>query len=602
MAHKRKEGFRPISLLIKTVLVLAGVLAVMCVALAVMGASPWLYPTYKAGMEDALASVTGHDATINELAHVSFFPVVAVEVKGVTLSKGEKTVARAARAAVEIAFFDLLSGRQVLRRLALDGLTADAGVFTPRAVRVDSVALTQDSAVLPGGAEAGLLARGTYGPYPFTFATGMDVSGPEGAEVFAAPGTMPVHLSVGEALAVTATAENGSGLTTLHDVALSVDGREVLKSGKMALSIPAQGRVRLKGDVAFGQSALTPDVTLDTTGPRPAVRGSVKGPLLRLADAQALSDGGARIADMWGTAPAASQPAEEGSADPAGDFEALSQADADVALALDALDLGGAVLERVKADIALEAGVLKAPFAAALYGGALAGTLDLDAAAAPARAALTAEMKGLNYAQALGRSGDVEGKADTKVSVTAQGAGVGAMLRTLAGDVLAVAGPAKLGKARAGSPVFRFLDIAVPGLAIDRDLTLTCAVADLEVTGGVARARALFLDGPRLALVGSGTYDIAADRLDLKIVPRAKGTPLGRMAPSVDVRGSLAAPRFRPNAASAAVKLGGLAAGALGGPVTGAGALLLNEVAPALDAAQGAGGPAPNCAAYLERL
>jgi hypothetical protein len=36
--------------------------------------------------------------------------------------------------------------------------------------------------------------------------------------------------------------------------------------------------------------------------------------------------------------------------------------------------------------------------------------------------------------------------------------------------------------------------------------------------------------------------------------------------------------------------------------VTGAGALLLNEVAPALDAAQGAGGPAPNCAAYLERL
>lgn len=97
---------------------------------------------------------------------------------------------------------------------------------------------------------------------------------------------------------------------------------------------------------------------------------------------------------------------------------------------------------------------------------------------------------------------------------------------------------------------------------------LRCAVADFDVAGGVARARTLVIDTDVVLARGTGSINLGAETLDLRIDGDSKKPRLLRLWAPITVRGSLTAPRIGVDT-GALIAQGGLAAviGAVAAPV-----------------------------------
>lgn len=590
--------------LLKAGAILAGLVVFVVVALAVMGSSAWLYPTYKNGIAGAITQATGYETGIEELTHFALFPNIVVGVRGVTMAapgagEGADPVASVEGAELTVGLLDALTGNATPKALEVTGLRAQAGAFTPRPLRIDATLVADEAA--PG--QGALQVRGRYGTHPVSIDVGMAVTGPSTDPRFGPINPAPVHLVIGGAkgqgpaeVDLRTAVETGLGAKiTLRDVALKARGKTVGTSERCTLT-PGDRRLSTSGTFALGESVISRDITLDWGGDRPSVKGSVDSPRLRVADLQPLIALATRAGEIWngpGGAPAP-KPVEQGSADPdapVSDFAALKSVDADVKIAIDALDTGALQVENLRTHVKLNNGNLDAPFSASVTGGAIKGRAALVARESPARLALEAELTDWNYAAALNAQEHVNGgEAQARVSLTGAGDSVAAIKRALAGEIFVLAGPAELGKAIPGSWAAGFVRAALPSFNKKEELHLNCAVGDFAVDGGVASARTLFLDGAHVTLVGTGTYDIARDRLNLEVSPHAKDVTLGDLAPAVDITGPIARPSFRADMKGAALKLSSIAIGTMVNPAIGA--ALLADVGQLSD---------NRCEAYLNK-
>jgi uncharacterized protein involved in outer membrane biogenesis len=97
---------------------------------------------------------------------------------------------------------------------------------------------------------------------------------------------------------------------------------------------------------------------------------------------------------------------------------------------------------------------------------------------------------------------------------------------------------------------------------------IRCAVADFDVSGGIARARTFVIDTDVVLAKGSGSIDLGQETLNLKIDGDSKKPRLLRLWTPILVRGPLTAPRIGVDTASL-VGQGGLTAilGAVVAPV-----------------------------------
>ena len=110
-------------------------------------------------------------------------------------------------------------------------------------------------------------------------------------------------------------------------------------------------------------------------------------------------------------------------------------------------------------------------------------------------------------------------------------------------------------------------------LSGDRSPTpIRCAVADFNVSGGTATARTFVIDTGVVLAKGSGTIDLGAETMNLKIDGETKEARLIHLWSPITVRGSLTAPKVGVDAGSI-VAQGGLAA-ALGSLLSPIAALL----------------------------
>lgn len=601
MARSRKKGSLAWATVRVVLWTLLGLSVATIIGLGLIGGTSDMH---RGAAQDALAYVTGHDARIGELKRLTFFPTVAIEVADVTLTppgaaEGAAPVATLGRGAFAMGFFDLVFQRGRIQAFEVESLKLSPGLVTPRPVRVTR-------AVLVGPAEAGgpgaLDVRGFYGPHPFTLEIAARVAGDPGLEVFALPDPLPVVLGVYPAGATDTaapiarlSATLGQGLgdrMIVRDMVLKNAAGVIASSKKFDVAVNGQ-ELKTTGDLVVGESDIDRTITLDWSGARPSVTGKVTAGLLRVQDMQTLAALAGELATVWtGDAPMQAEPAPgSGAAVGGAAFAGLKAVDADVKIAIGTLEtLKGFALRDATARVEISAGRLEMPFAAKVSEGALEGLVDIDAVQVPAAAQISATLADWDYAQQL--AGDVVrgGVADMRLALSARGDDAAALRANLAGELVIVAGPAELGAPLPGSFAMGFVRAAVPRLGKAReDLRITCAVGDFAIDGGVATARALFLDGAHVTLKGKGSYDIGRDRLNLQIAPRSKNPELLDVAPAVNVTGPLAAPRFTPDAAGAAFKLGGIAVGTMVNPAIGA--ALLTDM--------GQGGADP-CAEYLE--
>ena len=101
---------------------------------------------------------------------------------------------------------------------------------------------------------------------------------------------------------------------------------------------------------------------------------------------------------------------------------------------------------------------------------------------------------------------------------------------------------------------------------------IRCAVASFDVSGGVATARTFVIDTSPVLAQGTGTIDLGAETMNLRIDGQTKEARLVRLWSPITVQGPLTGPKVGVDAGSVAAQ-GGLAA-ALGALVSPLAALL----------------------------
>jgi uncharacterized protein involved in outer membrane biogenesis len=269
--------------------------------------------------------------------------------------------------------------------------------------------------------------------------------------------------------------------------------------------------------------------------------------------------------------PSAASPAPK----PAGDrlfpdapipFGLLRQANADLALSVDDLRIGGSDYRSLDLHVVLQDGKLRlAPLSADLPEGHLDASLDVDATAPAPPVGVMLHAPGLEVAPLLAAAG-LPGYASGKLEIYADLHGTGDTPHALASSL-----DGSLGLAMQNGTIDTALLERVLGPVLQRanlpGLTLHGGTGDLhcfalrtDVQHGVAELRALELNSSLLRMDGSGSVNLGDETLAVRLRPQGRlgGTII--VVP-VQATGPIRSPSVKVNAFGAA----GANAGAAGG-------------------------------------
>ncbi|MFQ5995765.1 MAG: AsmA family protein [Acidiferrobacterales bacterium] len=186
------------------------------------------------------------------------------------------------------------------------------------------------------------------------------------------------------------------------------------------------------------------------------------------------------------------------------------------------------------------------PFEARLSGGEISTDLQLDASKETPTAAFLLQIKHLDYGtllKELGVERVLEARsADFDIRLVGEGATLHSLLGSANGRIVFVSGPADF----AGADPLRLASltgmIMTASTSSQDNTQLNCMVWPFEITGGVARSELILIDMPRYTIGGSGTIDLATDKLKMVFRPRPKSPRLMSLAIPVEVKGSMMKP------------------------------------------------------------
>ncbi len=227
--------------------------------------------------------------------------------------------------------------------------------------------------------------------------------------------------------------------------------------------------------------------------------------------------------------------------------EALRGPEADLALTIGQMQAGGIAWRNLRAAVRLEDGRLELRhFAAGIPGGAIAGTLALDAAAAPPSATLSLRSQGAGLRleqlrQARGEGVGLEGPAEIALELRGRGATTRELAASLHGEAgmamvegrLSRAGMLNIGPNLAG--------LLMPGGAPAEGVSLRCLALRLDARDGLAQSAALLVDSSVGRIEGNLAINLREETLAARLLPDIRVLGVNTRAP-VGVGGTLAAP------------------------------------------------------------
>lgn len=322
--------------------------------------------------------------------------------------------------------------------------------------------------------------------------------------------------------------------------------------------------------VRLGESDLAGVLSVDLTGPRPKLSGTLQSdrldlaPLMAEEEAQSGGSGG-------GSGGGAAGP--DGRVIPAEPFDLAALKAVDAALDYQAtrVTLKQGEVTDLSTTLSLTNGDLRLePLKLTSFGGALEQTIRLNASAQPAQLSMKGGVQQLDLGRLLTETGTTDqltGKGDITLDLTGRGDNPRAIAGSLDGQVRAVM--------RDGVVHNKYLELLATDLAQqllggqggDGQAKLNCFVTRFDIAKGVARSRVLLLDTSRMTLVGTGSADLGKEQLDMTLTPSPKDASLVSLATPILVRGSFANPSFRPDPAALATGLAGAIAGTAVNPL-----------------------------------
>jgi uncharacterized protein involved in outer membrane biogenesis len=235
------------------------------------------------------------------------------------------------------------------------------------------------------------------------------------------------------------------------------------------------------------------------------------------------------------------------------DFARLRTMDADVDYTARSFRGGGHVLDDLRAHVLLQGGVLRfRPLDFGIGGGNVAGTLDVDARGDHMKLATDLDFRQLDLRKMF--------PGDTRLSKSPAGVIGGRATITSTGDTpaeLFANGTGRIGLASSGGRVstlllaFSQLDafkIAPRVVLGDGTTELRCAVADVDVSKGLVKTRAVVIDSADANIHVDGQVNLQDESLDLTVNPLPKKVSLLTLRSPIHVKGTFKDPSIRPDA------------------------------------------------------
>ncbi|MEE3502193.1 AsmA family protein [Acidiphilium acidophilum] len=229
-------------------------------------------------------------------------------------------------------------------------------------------------------------------------------------------------------------------------------------------------------------------------------------------------------------------------------FNLLRQGDGNVELTIGQLMYDGATYDAITAHGLLHQGVLTIrPITAELPGGAVTGTLNVDATANPPKIHLTSSAPAFRLAPLLTVMG-LPNAAGATMALYADLGGEGNSLRGIAATLDGSLGVSTVNGEIDGALLARLFGSSLSAVGLPASLVgaqgpvmVRCFAGRLDATNGLASVRALTLDSSRMYLTGTGTLDLGAERLNLILRPQVR-VDNGQAPIPVALRGTFANP------------------------------------------------------------
>ncbi|MFL6620907.1 MAG: AsmA family protein, partial [Povalibacter sp.] len=233
-------------------------------------------------------------------------------------------------------------------------------------------------------------------------------------------------------------------------------------------------------------------------------------------------------------------------------LEKLRSIDADVSFEATHIDAPKLPLERMRAHLVLENGVLKInPLDFDAAGGAIASRLSLDARKATIQTTLITEVHKLELPKMfptvqMTKSG--AGLLSGAMTVTAQGNSVADMFASANGDIGLIMGEGHISN----------LLLELAGLDVAESvkylfdkkhtIPLRCAYANFKIVDGQVTTRGLAFDTTDTIIFGEGNIDLRREAIGMRLIPQPKDkSPLSLRTP-LQIGGTFKDPSFHPEA------------------------------------------------------
>ncbi|WP_306606579.1 AsmA family protein [Azonexus sp.] len=320
--------------------------------------------------------------------------------------------------------------------------------------------------------------------------------------------------------------------------------------GRMVHSGQTWRYEKFSGHIGKSDIAGTAEVT--TGGKRPALKANLNARRLDLADLGPLI--GARPGRLE-VAKQAALPADKDAPTPTRaralpdlpfKTDRWDSVDAEVGLKAAHMRVDTLPLENFEGHLSLKDSVLTLdPLDFGIAGGKLGAVISLDGRKNPIEAHAKLRARKILIAR-LFPNADLSdssiGQINGEFDLSGKGNSVGRMLATSNGKlglIIARGEISRLMMEKAGLHLWEILELNVTG---DRLIKLRCAVADFDVKNGTMDTQALVFDTEVTTILGTGTVDLAQEKLDLTLNQKTKKTSLLAVRSPIRVRGTFAQP------------------------------------------------------------
>jgi uncharacterized protein involved in outer membrane biogenesis len=339
-----------------------------------------------------------------------------------------------------------------------------------------------------------------------------------------------------------------TGVALPDTPAYSTDGRLIAslrgKAGPLFAYRDFNGRV--------GRSDLHGTLRFALRPPRPKLIGQVWSNQLRMADLGPLIGVNAKGGDSpKPNAAAAAARAASGKVLPAAAFrtDRWRDMDADVTFYGQRIQHSGRLaLSDLNTHVVMDDGKLTVdPLRFGVAGGTIAGAIHLDGSKTPMSGNLRVSAQALQLKQlfpdmhapqAQGMLGQLRGNA----VLSGEGNSVAALLGDANGDVHALVNDGVISRGLmelAGLNVGNYMMAKLFG---DNDVKINCAAADLGMSKGIMKTRALVFDTENALVNVNGTANFRDETLDLTVSPESKGFRVFSLRSPLYVKGTFAKP------------------------------------------------------------